>query len=96
MDTIPWFVLLGILGVKAFLNDQGLTVLETSTVISVALMLITISVAMNAVGAMSKSAASWNDQPSIDLNPQRLWDYRHPQFLAWAEGLSPTNPSPAP
>jgi hypothetical protein len=86
LDTIPWFVMLTILGVKAFLEDQTLTMRQRAAVINISLLLLTVSVAMNAVGATSVTAAiSWNSTPSIDANPQRLWDWEHPQFLAWAQ-----------
>jgi hypothetical protein len=86
LDTVPWFVVLTILGVKAFLEDQWLTMPERAAVTSIGLLLLTISVAMNAVGAMSVAAAiSWNSNPSIDANPERVWDWEHPQFLAWAQ-----------
>jgi hypothetical protein len=85
VDTIPWFLVLAVLGVKAFLDDQRLSVPERAAVISIGLLLLTVSVAMNAVGAMSASATSWSQKRSIDVNPQQVWDWGHPQFLAWAQ-----------
>jgi hypothetical protein len=68
------------------LEDHTLTVPQRAAVINISLLLLTVSVAMNAVGATPVAAAiSWNSTPSIDANPQRLWDWEHPQFLAWAQ-----------
>jgi hypothetical protein len=47
------------------------------------MLLLIASVAMNAPGALSESANMWNATPNIDTHPERLWDWRHPQFLAW-------------
>jgi hypothetical protein len=84
-ESIPWFVLLAILGLRAFIDDRGLTTRRRSAIIAVALMLVTISVAMNTVGAVSPAAMDWNDHPSIESNLDRLWDWRHPPFLAWSQ-----------
>jgi hypothetical protein len=87
LDTIPWFVLLTILSAKAFLDDQRLSIQERSAVVSVALFLLVLSVAMNAVGALSWSAAvSWNERPPINSHPERIWDWQDPQFMAWLWG----------
>lgn len=86
LDAIPWFVLLTALGLKAFLEERQLSMPECSAVISVALLLLVLSVAMNAVGALSTAAAlEWNQNPPIDSHLDRLWDWQHPQFLAWLQ-----------
>jgi hypothetical protein len=85
LETIPWFVLLTILGIKAFLDDPQLSMHECSAVISVALLLLILSVAMNAAGALSSATLDWNDRPSINSHPERVWDWQHPQFLAWVQ-----------
>jgi hypothetical protein len=42
-----------------------------------------VSVAINTVGATSPKAASWNaHHPDVDDKQDRLWDWRHPPFLA--------------
>lgn len=84
-DTVPWFVLLAILGVRAFIDDSRLGMRECSAVVSAAILLLTISVAMNAPGALSSSANAWNVLPLVDYHPERLWDWQHPQFLAWMQ-----------
>ena len=85
LETVPWFVLLTILGIKAFLDDPQLSMQECSTVISVALLLLVLSVAMNAAGALSSATLDWNDRPSVNSHPERVWDWQHPQFLAWIQ-----------
>ena len=85
VETIPWFVLLTILGIRAFLDDRQLSMHECSAVISVALLLLILSVAMNATGAFSSATLDWNERPSINSHPERVWDWQHPQFLAWIQ-----------
>ncbi len=86
LDAIPWFVLLTALGLKAFLEERQLSMPECSAVISVALLLLVLSVAMTGVGALSTAAAlEWNQNPPIDSHLDRLWDWQHPQFLAWLQ-----------
>jgi hypothetical protein len=59
---------------------------EHSVVVSVGLAVLIVSVAMNAVGAFSSAAAiDWNDHPPINAYPERVWDWEHPQFLAWLQ-----------
>ena len=83
METIPWFVLLSIVGVRAFVDDPQLGRHERSAVLSAVMLLLTVSVAMNAVGALSLPATMvWNAEPSIS---ERVWDWRHPQFLSWVQ-----------
>jgi hypothetical protein len=42
-----------------------------------------ISVAVHAQGALNKSTGIWNGYPNnIDQDPERVWDWRRPQFLA--------------
>ncbi len=84
-DIVPWLVLLAILGMRAFLDDPRLTMHECSALISAGILLAAISVAMNAPGALSPSALSWNAVPNVDDHPDRLWDWQHPQWLAWAQ-----------
>jgi hypothetical protein len=78
METILWFVLLTILGLKAATTPRP-------AMIWAAAALLTLSVSFNAFGALSWSSATWNIQPSIDATPQRAWDWKHPQFLAWMQ-----------
>jgi hypothetical protein len=46
-------------------------------------LLIGVSIAIHAQGALNPAAAAWNALPtSIDFDPVRVWDWRRPQFLA--------------
>jgi hypothetical protein len=47
-----------------------------------AVLAIAASILMNLPGAWSFSALNWNGRPSVDLHPERLWDWRNPQFLS--------------
>jgi hypothetical protein len=85
---VPWFVLLGILGLKAMLTGLER---EGSATASVAWkgqlvaggLLLLLSAFINARGAMSPATWFWNARPKdVDRYPQRLWDWREPQFLA--------------
>lgn len=85
---IPWVVLLGILGIdarlkahKARAGNRPLTSWRLESALGGALLLI--SMTINALGATSHATALWNSRPvDIDEQPSRVWDWRHPQFLA--------------
>ena len=92
--VIPWFVLLGILGVQAMLKacaEQQEEGTQTSWVWRMrylpGTLLLLISIAMNGIGATSQAASMWNAKPiGVDKQPGRIWDWRRPQFLAWFLG----------
>jgi hypothetical protein len=87
VDLVPWFALLAILAVEARLrwgdeNRARDSVLRQRTEWSFAIVLLACSMALNGVAAMSSDVWRWNTRPdNIDLNPARVWDWRHPQFL---------------
>jgi hypothetical protein len=83
VETIPWLTLLTILGTKEFLDDSKMTMNRRVIMIGAATLLLTVSVMMNAPGALSRTANDWNATPNIDTHPERLWDWRHAQFLSW-------------
>jgi hypothetical protein len=95
VETIPWFSLLAILGVKAFLDDVEQGAFRRRILICAAGLLLTVSIGMNAPGALSWSAQAWNGKPDIDTHPNRLWDWRNPQFLAWRQDISIKRPESA-
>jgi hypothetical protein len=84
-ETIPWFSLLAILGIKAFLEDLDLSASRRRILIGTAVLLLMVSITMNAQSALSWSGENWNGAPEIDFHSDRLWDWRHPQFLAWLQ-----------
>jgi hypothetical protein len=90
-DIVPWLVLLTSLGMSAFLNDPHLTMYEYTAVVSAGLVLATLSIAINAPGALSVSAVTWNATPNVDEHPERLWDWQHPQWLAWVRAIRSAN-----
>ena len=85
---VPWFVLLAILGVVAMLQARGQSARREKS-ISFQLerlcggALLLLSVIINTLGATSHATWLWNIRPrGVDEYPERLWDWRQPQFLA--------------
>jgi uncharacterized membrane protein YGL010W len=86
--VVPWLVLLGILGVQAMLRErEQLTTVKPRTgwriqnALGASLLLI--SMIINALGATEHATSLWNIRPvDVDQQPARIWDWRHPQFLA--------------
>jgi hypothetical protein len=85
--VLPWLVLLSIIAVQALLkareqgNNRPLGFWRLQNVVGGTLLLV--SVCMNGIGATMPAVLRWNNKPvRIDRDPSRLWDWRHPQFLA--------------
>jgi hypothetical protein len=79
--AIPWLMLLAILGLDAARTRTAKPVTPALLVAAAAACLV--SIAINAVGAVSRDAALWNSWPlDVDRYPERVWDWRQPQFLA--------------
>ena len=79
-DAVPWFVLLAILGLAAIpAQRRGI---QNPMIMAGALLLI-VSVAMNAKGALSHQAMSWN---FTGPSPAIMLDWSRPQFLAGWSG----------
>ncbi len=76
--TIPWFVLLGAMGCRCLVADAR----RRSSVARLGLALMVLAIAINGWGAVSWTANSWSKEVGIDARPERVWDWRHPQFLA--------------
>lgn len=96
-DTVPWFVVLAILCSQAMLNrhaehsSQGLSFVRRIQII-IGILFVLLSVFINAQGALVWKTWQWNSNPTnIDHDPDRLWDWKHPQFLA---GCSHAPPPP--
>jgi hypothetical protein len=92
---VPWFVLLGILGTSAMLKwreDVGAASrLGWRVQLACGVLLLLASAFINTRGATSHATWLWNMRPlEIDQHPERLWDWRQPQFLA---GMLPLPPS---
>jgi hypothetical protein len=83
---VPWFVLLGILGVRAMLDahrKRKRSRLEWGTTLAAGTLLLLLSVFINARGALAFATVKWYDWPvDVERAPYRLWDWRQAQFLA--------------
>jgi hypothetical protein len=83
---VPWFVLLAILGVQAMLQgraQQSRKSLQWRLEMVCGGALLLLSVVINTLGATSHATWLWNIRPrGVDEHPERLWDWRQPQFLA--------------
>ena len=75
-DAIPWFVLLAIMGVAAI--PPALRTIRSPMILAGAVLLM-ISIAMNAVGALSGETMAWNFK---GRSPDIMLDWSRPQFLA--------------
>lgn len=85
---VPWFVLLAICGLKGMLNWQASqraagTFRTGHALPACGVLLLALSVLINARGAMAHATWRWNVNPvNVDEQPARVWDWRDPQFLA--------------
>ena len=77
-ELVPWFVLLAVIAVNAML--QARVRLATLKIIGVGLL--TLSIFVNARGALSLATWKWTQPISDEQMRALLWDWRHPQFLA--------------
>jgi hypothetical protein len=51
-----------------------------------------VSIAVAATGAFYYPNDRWNNDPDVDLNHERLWDWHDPQVVrCWRQGPSPQN-----
>ena len=74
----PWLVVLGVLGLRAR-PGPGLRRFECAA----AAVSLAASIALNAPGAISRSAADWNHGQTASDFQRRLWDWSDPPFLRW-------------
>lgn len=87
-DLVPWFALLAILGIEARQNWQVVhreqeSNLRMSVELGCAIVLLAISGTLSGLGALSYNVWWWNVRPNdINTHTERLWDWKHPQFLA--------------
>jgi hypothetical protein len=85
---VPWFALLGILAIRARLawreqHEAQRRSLRWNAEIAFGAALLLISLGINARGAMNGATAVWNQKPvNVDEHPERVWDWKDPQFLA--------------
>jgi hypothetical protein len=80
MDSLPWFVLLAILGCA------GATTARNSNFgrgeLAAAFALLALSIAINARGAFSISTQQWSTVVDVDKHPEHVFEWSYPQFAA--------------
>lgn len=81
LELVPWFVLLAILGIRSFLEIDGLNRRRRLMTTSAAVLAVLLSIITNAPGALAHNALGWRSYDSGDI--QALWDWHDPQFLCW-------------
>jgi hypothetical protein len=85
-DLVPWFALLGVLAVARRQRAARMVALSRRLEALVGLLLLVVSVGMHAAGALSYASTRWNVEPvNVDEKPARVWDWSHPQFMAWLQ-----------
>jgi hypothetical protein len=92
-DILPWLAVAAVLGTHAWLAATSEEPALPRAGRWVAAGLIALSVLIHGGGAISDRAHEWNAVPvNVDRAPERVWDWRDPQFLSW---LLPRPPTPA-
>ena len=81
---VPWFFLLTILSFRGLWETPGAKQQwRIRTTLSAGVVLLVLSIFLNARGAISYETWMWNIWPtSVDKVPAKIWDWRQPQFLA--------------
>lgn len=95
---VPWLVLLGILGAKALFDWSGRDSPEGGgrrrAHVYFGAAVLVLSILINLRGATAHATWRWNVSPrNVDQYPERVWDWRHPQFLGTRAGAT-TTPQP--
>ena len=87
-ELVPWFALLGIIGIKARLARRRKHKTETppfyrKVELIAGGVLLACSIIINGLGATAQRTWWWNVKPAnVDDHPERVWDWKYPQFLA--------------
>ena len=78
-DTLPYWIYFLVPAVDALWQMRGARRAIYTTVAIAALL---VSVMIHHRGAFYRRAWDWNSTPiNVDLAPERVWDWRDPQFL---------------
>ena len=89
-DIVPWIALLAILGTEARLKFAGQKPNNrTNEMIewTVGAVLVLAAAVLNGLGAIWGDTIRWNMHPNnVDYHEERVWDWRHPQFLGIPPG----------
>ncbi len=83
-DAVPWFVLLGAIGIKGMLNWRGqheASGFGWALQLICGALLLAASIFINARGALALETWRWNPGDVSQVG-NKLWDWRQPQFLA--------------
>jgi hypothetical protein len=84
---VPWFSLLGILSIQSSLKWHEKKLVHGSSALwraewTLGAILLLCSLILNALGATEHRTWLWNMRPvNVDEAPERVWDWKHPQFL---------------
>lgn len=87
-SLVPWFVLLAIVALHAWAKakEQGSaagTKIVWSLQSAIGIVFLAASIFINARGAIARDTWIWNTLPAnVDVQPDRLWNWRDPQMLA--------------
>jgi len=90
-DMLPWLVILAVVGFRAWQDashsekgSEGPSLrIRRRLEYAAAAILLILSVLVNAGGAFYDSERWYMSPGNIDTHPERLWDWRDPQFLTW-------------
>lgn len=80
MDSLPWLVVLAILGCRAAMVAHGSFLGRRE--LAAALALLALSVAINGRGAFAIKTEQWSTVVDVDKHPERVFDWSYPQFAA--------------
>ncbi len=98
VETVPWLLCLATLGVGAWRAGRQHAAVgrrEHVATAAVGAVLVAAAIAIHARGAIAIQTHRWNDLPvSVDVRPERAWDWRDPQFLAGLWGDASRNAWP--
>lgn len=84
--TVPWIALLAAIALRAALDARrggAVPRLTARFEAAAGLALVVASVFIQARGALADATQLWNVRPAdVDEHPERVWDWRYPQWLA--------------
>jgi hypothetical protein len=97
-DLVPWWSLLSIVALDAWLRwrrySPSYSRPRFQSQLAIGVLLAVVSIFINARGALSRETWKWT-QPKTDLQMrERLWDWKHPQFLAGLQHPPPLSNPP--
>ncbi len=94
-DVLPLLAYLSLPAVQALLDGTRSSMRKGWVKVAVGAVGLTVamSIAINGEGAYLRASTCWNVDPvDVDLEPSRVWDFRHPQVLAGFHALATESP----